>query len=84
MTTADLGLKVSPVPQSWFARRPLVRTAFSHLAGSHLAGELRGPMRRPIAGGTPTAGMLRMITLLAGLAAVAIAAVMPVSWFIAA
>ncbi len=49
-----------------------------------LAPYTSGLARRMAIGKTPTAGMTRMITLLAGLAALTIAAVVPLSWYLAA
>ena len=41
-------------------------------------------MQRTAVAGTPNASMVRLITLLAALAAMAIAAILPASWFLAA
>jgi hypothetical protein len=41
-------------------------------------------MQRAADGGTPTSGMVRTITLLAGLAALVIATAVPAAWYVAA
>ena len=79
MTTAHHD--VMPAPGLWSSFRPrhTVRAVLPHLMRT-----LREFARHAALGATPTVGMVRMITLLAGLAAFAISIAPPISWFLVA
>ncbi len=63
---------------------PATLPAIGRCVPDRIASAFRGIMRRAAVGETPTAGMVRMIALLSGVAGVLIATALPVAWFLAA
>ncbi len=73
MISAEATSAVDRQPEAWPQRLRRSRVTYGRLSAS---------LSRMIAGDTPDKGMVRLITLLAALAALAIAVIVPISYFL--